>query len=174
MMSDPTVTHHGPAAQCDVSTVDASVSNQQCVRKSFQTPIMSWEDILGHIWGPWQNVFINVPRISVQRKEPINLSYLLRLVALVHGFFQEPFVFSGAIESNLNSACERTAVQTVSSSSPARSAEDEWGLSAASRGRRAPSYHNTKSEFCPRRCADVFHNSLASAWWSTACNSGSY
>ena len=88
--------------------------------------------VFGRLWALWQNLqcIFNVPHISVQSEDPINLFYLPRLVLLVHGPFQEPCnIFSGSIKSNLNSTCERTAVQMVSSHWQQRRAEDEWGLS---------------------------------------------
>lgn len=79
--------------------------------------------------GSWNNIqqcIFNVPHNSAQTKDPINLSYPLRLVLLVHGPFQEPCnIFSGSIKSNLNSTCERTAIQTVSSHWQQSRAEDE-------------------------------------------------
>ena len=64
----------------------------------------------------------NVPYISVQIEDPINLSYWFGLVPLV---LEPCYIFSGRIKSNLNSTCEHTAVHTVSSHWQQRRAEDE-------------------------------------------------
>lgn len=80
----------------------------------------------------------------------INLSYRVRIGSAWP--FQEPRnIFSGSIKSNLNSTCEHTAVQLVSSRWQQRRAEDEWGLSVGflrTGGMRLLCHHKIESKYC--------------------------